>query len=62
VSDKGLTVHELLRELRAATERMSKTNPHRALMLHSMSALMQLAARVQDKPEAERPRVELAYR
>lgn len=62
-----VTVRELVRKLHDATERMSKKNGHRVLMLHAMSALMQLSKRIDAQEErdaaaaeAEKPRVELA--
>lgn len=47
-----LTVRALIRNLYAATAKMSRRNPHRLLMLQAVSALMQLVRQV----EAPKPR------
>jgi len=61
-----ISVRELVDKLYGATQRMSRKNGHRVLMLHAMSAIMQLSKRIDaikeaellaEKPEA--PRVEL---
>jgi hypothetical protein len=56
-----ITVMDLIHRLYDAKEKMSVTNPHRALILHAMSALMQLSRRLEDieAQQAEQPRVEL---
>jgi hypothetical protein len=60
---REVTVRELIHRLHDATGKMSKKNGHRVLMLQAMSALMQLVRQIeaQAEPEAEKPRVELAY-
>lgn len=46
-----VTIRELVDKLHAATERMGKKNGHRILMLHAMSAIMQLSKRVDEQQE-----------
>lgn len=41
----NVTVLEILREIDAATERMSKTNPHRFVLLQAGAAILELAQR-----------------
>lgn len=60
---ENITIQELVHKLYAATQRMGRKNQHRALMLHSMSAIIQLSRRIdaQEERQAEREdkRVEL---
>lgn len=63
---EGVSVKELVDRLYAATQRMGRKNTHRALMLHAMSAIMQMSKRIdaQEEREAEarerdRPLVQL---
>jgi hypothetical protein len=50
---ENITVRELIDRLYAATQRMGRKNSHRALMLHSMSALMQLSKQVEQASEPQ---------
>lgn len=60
----SISVRELVTKLHDATERMSRKNGHRILLLHAMSAIMELSNRIDAQKEAEaaaaeKPRVEL---
>lgn len=63
MSEGEITIGALVDRLKGATERMGRKNPHRALMLQAMSAIMDLSTMiaVQDAAEAEKPRIELAH-
>jgi hypothetical protein len=57
-----ITVRELVNLLHESTGKMSRKNKHRALMLHAMSAIMQLYTRVEDLEQRvpeESPRIQL---
>lgn len=60
-----ITIRELITKMHDAAGKMSRKNPHRALMLHAMSAIIQMLKRTAAAEEiaadaAEKPLVELA--
>jgi ABC-type branched-subunit amino acid transport system ATPase component len=42
-----ITIRELLDKLYDAKEKMSDSNPHRALIVHAMSAIMQMSSLIE---------------